>query len=106
MVIKISDLMKKNIFGLLIGPMSKLIETITELCIPIIMADIIDKGIYSRDTEYIIKKGFFLVGLIIFGFSASLICQYLAAKVSQKIGMELRYVMFKHINEFSFSGFH
>ena len=103
MVIRISDLMKKNIFGLLVGPISKLVETITELFIPIIMANIIDKGIYSRNTEYIIKEGIFLVGLIIFGFSFSLICQYLAAKVSQKIGMELRNEMFRHINEFSFS---
>lgn len=103
MVIKISDLLKKNSFGLLVGPMSKLIETITELCIPIIMADIIDRGIYNKNSEYIMKKGIFLIGLIIFGFSFSLICQYLAAKVSQKIGMELRYTMFKHVNEFSFS---
>ncbi len=103
MVIRISDLMKKNIFGLLVGPMSKLVETITELCIPIIMANIIDKGIYSRNAEYIIKEGISLIGLIIFGFSFSLICQYLAAKVSQKIGMELRSEMFRHINKFSFS---
>lgn len=47
----------------ILAPCFKLLEAAFELLWPLIMADIIDVGISSGDTTYILKKCLVLVGL-------------------------------------------
>ena len=47
----------------ILAPCFKLLEAAFELLVPLIMADIIDVGISSGDTAYILKKCLVLVGL-------------------------------------------
>ena len=85
----------------ILGPFFKLIEAILELFIPIVMAKIIDTGIYNKDITYIFKMGGVLLLLGIIGLGFALICQYYASLASQGIGTNLRYSLFKHINSLS-----
>lgn len=85
----------------ILGPFFKLIEAILELFIPIVMAQIIDTGIYNKDINFILKMGGLLLLLGAVGLSFALICQYYASLASQGIGTNLRKGLFKHINSLS-----
>lgn len=85
-----------------IGPFFKLLEAILELLLPTIMALIINNGVMNHDSNYILKYGGLMLLMSLFGFGASCICQYNAAKASQGYGTDLRNALFKHINTFSY----
>ena len=91
---------KKECF---LGPLFKLLEAILELIVPIVMAKIIDIGVKSYDTSYIIKMGILIIILGIVGLGSALVCQYFAAKASQGFGTKLRNELFRHINSLSHS---
>ena len=55
----------------ILAPCFKLLEAAFELLVPLIMADIIDVGISSGDTAYILKKCLVLVGLGLCGFASA-----------------------------------
>lgn len=91
---------KKECF---LGPLFKLLEAILELIVPLVMAKIIDIGVKSYDTSYIIKMGILIIILCIVGLGSALVCQYFAAKASQGFGTKLRNELFRHINSLSHS---
>lgn len=88
---------------LIFGPFFKLLEAIFELIVPVVMANIIDKGIGNNDKEYILKMSGVIVLLGICGLGFALTCQYLAAKCAYGFGTELREALYKHINTLSHS---
>lgn len=89
---------KKELF---LGPAFKLIEAIFELIVPLVMAKIIDVGIASRDTGYIIRMGGLMLLLGVIGLCSTLVCQYMAARASQGFGTKVRSSLFAHINSLS-----
>lgn len=64
----------------ILGPLFKLLEASFELLIPIVMANIIDVGIKSRDTGYVLRMGVLMAALGLIGLTCSLTAQYFAAK--------------------------
>ena len=93
---KVGKIITKYKKELTIGPILKLVEAIIEVIIPIIIAKVIDNiFVYSIDDK--IKIGSIILLITIFGYICACISQYLAAKVSQAIGKELRLDLFKHI---------
>lgn len=87
---------------LIIGPAAKLIEAIFELIVPLIMAEIIDKGINGgAGKEYIFKMGGLMILMGVFGLCSTLVCQYLASRASQGVGTIIRNDLFRHIGTFS-----
>lgn len=88
---------------LIFGPFFKLLEAIFELIVPVVMANIIDKGIGNNDSGYILRMSGLLVILGICGLAFALTCQYLAAKCAYGFGTELREALYKHINSLSHS---
>lgn len=88
---------------LIFGPFFKLLEAIFELIVPMVMADIIDKGIGNNDSGYILKMSGVIVILGICGLAFALTCQFLAAKCAYGFGTELREALYKHINTLSHS---
>lgn len=85
----------------IIGPLCKLLEAILELFVPLVMADIIDVGIYNRDAGYVWRKGGLLVLLAVLGWSSAMFTQYFASKASQGAGTKIRRALFAHINTLS-----
>lgn len=89
---------------IIIGQSAKLTEAIFEVIVPLIMANIVDKGINGGlGKPYILKMGGILVLLGALGLSFALICQYLASKASQSVGTVIRSDLFRHINTLSHS---
>lgn len=83
------------------GPFFKCLETLTELFIPFIMANIIDVGIKNNDTKYIIVNGVVILVLNILGIIFAILGQKCAAIASMGVGKDIRNDIFEHINELS-----
>lgn len=82
----------------ILGPIFKLIEAIFELIVPLVMADMIDVGVATRDVAYLWQRGGLLVLLGVVGLASSLTCQTMASRASQGVGTDLRRAVFHHIN--------
>ncbi len=87
----------------ILGPLFKLLEATLELIVPLLVARIIDRGIPSADTAFIVKAciGLVLLGLI--GLAFSLTAQYFAAKAAVGCVRDLRGALFSHITTLSYS---
>ena len=85
----------------IIGPLCKLLEAILELFVPLVMANIIDVGISSRDAGYVWAMGGLLVLLAALGWSSAMFTQYFASRASQGAGTKIRRALFEHINTLS-----
>lgn len=92
---------KKYTKELIMGPSFKLIETITELIIPMLIATMIDVGVAKHDTNAIMFYGAIVIGLNVVGIVVSVICQKFAAKASIGIGSNVRMDLYKKINTLS-----
>lgn len=98
---KLRRFLKDYILQLIVGPACKLFEAILELCVPLVMASIIDVGIKNKDTGYIISMGVVLVILGVVGLCSALVCQYMASYTSQGAGTKIRTALLDHINSLS-----
>lgn len=87
----------------ILGPIFKLLEAIFEVSIPTIMVLITDKGIETKNINYIIKIGLIMFLMACLGVLASFTCQYFASIASQGFGTALRNELFKKINTFSYN---
>ena len=86
---------------LIVGPFCKLVEAVLELLIPLIMAEIIDKGIALADWKFVLKYSGLIVLTCTSGLCFSLVCQIFASRCSQGYGTDVRNALFKHINSLS-----
>lgn len=95
--------LKKNIHCVIIGPVFKLLEAIFELLVPLVIKNMIDIGINGDGGKsYLIKQGVLLLIFAVTGLCSTLVCQFIASRVSQRFGTDVRNDYFKHINSLSF----
>lgn len=81
------------------------LQSMSELYLPTLMADIVDIGIVQGDIPYIWKIGGFMLIIAILGTIVSILASYLAAKVSMGFGKLLRNKVFTHVSNFSLQEF-
>lgn len=95
--------LKKNIHWVIIGPVFKLLEAIFELLVPLVIKNMIDIGINGDGGKsYLIKQAVLLLIFAATGLCSTLVCQFIASRVSQRFGTDVRNDYFKHINSLSF----
>ncbi len=94
--------LKNYVKECIISPLFKLLEASFELIVPLIMAQIVDKGIIAEDNSFIFQRGGILVLLAAVGLTCSLIAQYFAAKAAVGFATDMRSHLFRHINTFSY----
>ncbi|MCH5183341.1 MAG: ABC transporter ATP-binding protein [Oscillospiraceae bacterium] len=88
------------------GPFFKLLEAILELYMPLRLAGVIDKVLELRDagepySEYVLREGAILVGIVALGLCSAILCQYWASQVSQGYGTKLRSVLYRKMQSLS-----
>lgn len=88
---------------MVIGPACKLIEVIFDLLTPLVIAQMIDKGIDSHDVNAVIHYGMVLGAMAVIGISFTLVCQKMAALTSQGMGTDIRGALYQHINKLSYA---
>ncbi|RGL31673.1 ABC transporter ATP-binding protein [Collinsella sp. TF07-1] len=88
---------------MVIGPACKLIEVIFDLLTPLVIAQMIDKGIGSHDVDAVVHYGMVLGAMAVIGISFTLVCQKMAALTSQGMGTDIRGALYEHINKLSYA---
>ena len=88
---------------MVIGPACKLIEVIFDLLTPLVIAQMIDKGIGAHDVNAVIHYGMVLGAMAVIGISFTLVCQKMAALTSQGMGTDIRGALYQHINKLSYA---
>lgn len=80
-----------------LAPLFKMLEAIFELLVPLVMAQIINKGIVGSDTHYIIRMSGVLIFLAVVGLMFSITAQYFSAYVAVYSAAEIRRDVFAKI---------
>lgn len=88
---------------MVIGPACKLIEVIFDLLTPLVIAQMIDKGIGAHDVNAVVRYGAVLAAMAVIGISFTLVCQKMAALTSQGMGTDIRGALYQHINKLSYA---
>ena len=95
--------MRQRAVESILAPLFKMLEALFELFVPIIVADMIDRGISGEGgSGVIIRGGLLLLALGIVGFVSSITAQFFAAKSAVFVGREMRRDLFAHINSLTY----
>lgn len=81
------------------------IQSMSDLYLPTLMADIIDKGVVVGDTPYIWKIGGLMLLVAAFGAIASVVASFYSSKAAVGLGRDIRRKVFKHVEQFSLQDF-
>ena len=76
------------------------IQSLADLFLPTLMADIIDKGVVKGDVPYIWKLGGFMLLISVIGAIASIIASYYSSKAAMGLGRDIRKKVFNHVGKF------
>ena len=79
------------------------IETLFEVLIPLLMADIIDQGVVNKDMGVFVSRGLGMLACALLSLATGLLYARFAAKSSTKLGQLLRDKQFARIHRFSFT---
>jgi ATP-binding cassette subfamily B multidrug efflux pump len=78
-----------------------LVQAITDLYLPTLMSDIVDKGIVNQDTEYILKTGGIMLLIAAGGSVCTIVASLLSAKVATGFSRDLRIKVFSKVESFT-----
>lgn len=99
LLVYLKDYKKESV----LAPLFKLLEAFFELLVPLVMANIIDRGIADKDMGYIAKMGLCLLALGAVGLVSSITAQFFAAKAAVGFSTKLRQALFDHIQSLNFT---
>ncbi len=86
-----------------LGPLLILAETASELLLPYFMGRIVNNGINTGDTAYIIRTGILMVCICLAGILLGIVATRCIAKAAYGFGANLRSALFDKIQTFSFA---
>lgn len=86
---------------MIISPLFKIFETVSEIIIPLLVAQMIDVGVANHDANFVILYGCIVIGLYIVSIVSSIFSQKYAALAATGISYDIRKSMYEHINTFS-----
>jgi ATP-binding cassette subfamily B protein len=79
----------------------QLIGTIASLYLPSLNADIIDNGVVTGDTDYIIRVGVWMLAVSLLQVACAIVAVYFGARTAMGFGRDLRSSIFSRVAEFS-----
>lgn len=103
MLKKLYPYMKPYRLSLWIAVLCVSLETVFELIIPMMMADMIDVGVAARDLDYMIWKGMQMSVCAIISLILGLLYARFAAVAAQSFGADLRMAEFEQVQNYRFS---
>lgn len=99
-------IIKKMSLSAFIGAIVFMVIQITsDLYLPTLTSDIIDKGVAKGDTSYIIHVGLIMIGISLIGIVASVFNTLIASREAQKLGKRLRSEIYEKVEFASHSEF-
>ncbi len=79
----------------------QLIGTIAALALPSLNADIIDKGVITGDTGYIMRLGAWMLAVSLVQVAATITAVYFGARAAMAFGRDVRSALFRRVISFS-----
>lgn len=86
----------------IIAPILVFFQAMTNVAVPFLMGDLIDKGIMKGNLTYICHLGLLLLLLALAGIIAGTTASWLAGRAAAGFSKNLRHDLFNHIQQFSF----
>ena len=85
-----------------LGVLCSASEAVFELLLPLVMAAIVDTGIPTGNTAFILTRGALMVGMAIISMALGIGAAFFSSRAGQGFGASLRQAQYDHIQEFSF----
>lgn len=82
-----------------------LLQSLAELYLPTLMADIVNLGVVEGDTAYIWRMGGYMMGVTVIGTIVSVLASLYASRISSGFGRIVRGKVFAHVESFSMHEF-
>ncbi len=79
----------------------QLVQTIATLYLPSLNADIIDNGVITGDTGYIMRIGAVMLGISLVQVICAIVAVYYGARTAMSFGRDVREALFTHVQTFS-----
>lgn len=87
----------------ILAPIFVALEVVTDIIIPLLMANMIDNGISGGNMSLIVKIGLVLVLMCLFSLLCGFLSGHFAARASSGFAKNLRQIMYHRVQDFSFS---
>jgi ATP-binding cassette subfamily B multidrug efflux pump len=104
-MIKLLRFLKPYRFQVALVLVLVLLQSLANLYLPTLMADIVDTGIVRGDTEYIISIGGIMLLITIIGIVFAVIASFFAARIATGFGQIVRGKIFTQVQRFSLHEF-
>ena len=96
---------KMSVWAILGSVLFMVIQIISDLYLPTLTSNIIDKGVTQGDSKYILQVGMIMIGVSLIGIVASLVNTLIATREGQKIGKKLRSEIYETVSYSSLESF-
>ena len=80
-----------------LAPLFKMLEALLQLLVPLVMAQVIDVGIATRDAGYVLAHGALLVGMGVLAWVVAVIAQLFCSRLAAAFGTAMRDDLFRHV---------
>ncbi len=85
------------------SPIMMVLEVLADIIIPFLMANIVNVGIANNDGDYVLRTGFLMIGVAIFGGVMGTWSSHLGATAGYGTAYELRKKAYRSIQAYSFN---
>ncbi len=102
-MIKLLRYVGKYWLSAVLGPLGLIGEVLLEIRIPLLMAEIVDKDIASRDIGAVLRTGGVMLLIALLSLLCGALSAYFTAKAAMGFGSEIRRALFNKVQEFSFA---
>lgn len=103
MIKRLSQCIREYKKDAILSPLYVLVESLLDVAIPFVMADLIDKGIEAGNMNMILRYGAILVGFALVALTFGALSGRSCARATAGFARNLRHDMFHHLQVYSFS---
>lgn len=95
--------MKKYRIYAVLSPILMVLEVLTDIAVPYLMARIVDIGIANQDLKYVVSVGVVMIVLALIGMLFGILSAHCGARAGYGFASEIRLETFKKVQGFSFA---
>ncbi len=104
-MVKILKFLNKDWWKVVIVLSLTFAQAMANLYLPSYMSDIVNTGIPSGDTPYILKTGGIMLAVALIGIICQIFARFITSKVSAKFSADIRDTLFTRVESFSLTEF-
>ncbi|NLW17456.1 MAG: ABC transporter ATP-binding protein, partial [Firmicutes bacterium] len=104
-MLKLTRYLKPYLLSIVAVAVLVFLQSISQLYLPNLMSEIVDVGIVSGDTNYILRVGARMLLVAALGAACTIGISYLSSRAAAAFGSDLRLHMFEKVSSFSLTEF-